>query len=609
MILAKSEGADYDEIRGRSLNHAQVILEALYDDTTHLSSLFRYSFNGSLRDLYWKSSTVSDAKIQLDIKVFELFQQVLVAQAQQSLIEQNRVDNISDSSPLAEALTISEYTRTFAIDFQLVENYKTLMREVFDAMSHGEPIDPEDDARLSRASNVFSQFRPPSVHSIRDITKNDDATLVFYSLISNVDTSLPRQLYIWVVEPSGQISFVSQASVEEFQGNASNLSSLRRYNCERSSEALSDICRSVVIEMAEEGVRGARESLGVTDRNHQALRFADQSREQDEVLKSLYQLLIAPIENHLPIANPEAKVIFIPEGSLNFIPFSALKNPDGGNYLIQDHTIVTVPNIRTLNSSLDRDEYQWQEDSWQEDSWQGDSWQGDSWQRGPRQRDRWHDAQGNHNTRKALVIGNPEPMPDSLVVLPGAEKETYGVANLLNSEGFEVDRYTRNQATKQRVIEKMQDGATIIHLATHGIIDAGSNRSGSWGSVAGSTEASGSIALAGEYLDASEIFNINLPDTDLVVLSACNTGVAPLVPGGVIGLPFSFRAAGAPSVLMSLWDIPDAQTAELMNDFYKYWFDRSNKAQALRLAMLDMIEKYPNSPRYWAAFTLVGADE
>ena len=60
---------------------------------------------------------------------------------------------------------------------------------------------------------------------------------------------------------------------------------------------------------------------------------------------------------------------------------------------------------------------------------------------------------------------------------------------------------------------------------------------------------------------------------------------------------------------MSLWAIPDEQTAELMTSFYKYWLDGRDKAQALRLAMIDMIQEYPSSPKYWAAFTLVGSAE
>lgn len=581
LALAKSTEVVGDElIRTQSLNHAERILRALSNDITDLGKLFQYSFDDSVdglrRSLSWKTSSIKDDKVQRDIKVLELFQQVLVFQGQQSLSEKNRVDNGSHFNLLEEALITSEYMRTFSIDFQLIKNYGSLMKEVFDAIADKKSIDRLDDIRLSKASDIFSQFEPPSIKDIKEVAQNENATLVFYSINSNNSNKnilLPKQLYIWVVNPSGKISFIDQSSVEEFQGSVNDFTLLKKLECERPSENLSNSCRSALIAMADEGVRGVRESMGITDRNLPV----EQLQEQDEIINSLYQLLISPIKDLLPIDNPEEKVIFIPDGSLHFIPFAALKNPENGKYLVEDHTIVVVPNIRTLYPSLNKSE------------------------------DRWHQDQLSLDRKKALVVGNPDPMPDSsLRMLPGAEKEAHDIADLLDDKGFKVDRYTLKEATKRRVIKKMQDSPAIIHFATHGIINPVKEK---LGGRAFSSKVSGSIALAGEYLDASEVFNINLPDTELVVLSACNTGVGPLVPGGVIGLPFSFSASGAPSVLMSLWDIPDEQTAELMNSFYKYWIDGKDKAQSLRLAMMEMIQDYPNSPKYWAAFTLVGSSK
>lgn len=585
-LAKRSESIGDDVIKEESINYSLSILETLERKyITKLSSLFvfahRESELESRTSIRWRGSSTTEEQVRQDIQILELLQQVYVFKGQQNSGVGNRVNNLRDSNPLALALTHSEYTRTFAIDFQLINSYYELMKEVFQSMKRDGHIDNhrEDAVRLSRASDIFSQIRLPSIEDIRRIARDEDATLVLYSLISNEDISLPKQLYIWVVEPSGKISFVNQSAVEDVQGSIRDFASLRQSNCESSYTDLSDNCRSAYVALADEGMRIVRGSLGVADYNTEA---QGQVQEQAQNLNGLYQLLITPIEDLLP-RNDEAKVIFVPDSSLNFIPFAALKNPHNQKYLIEEHPIVTVPNIRTLAlSAIRREEL------------------------------------GAHQGRKtALIVGDPKPMPDSsLIALPGAAKEASDIANLLDDEGFRVAKYIGETATERRVTDRMQDDATVIHLATHGIINTNNGSSNSYGggfdsygSSVNSAEASGSIALSGEYLNASEIFNITLPNTELVVLSACNTGVGELVPGGVVGLPFSFNAAGASSVLMSLWNVPDAPTAELMTKFYEYWLDRrNNKAQALRAAMMEMIQKYPD-PKDWAAFTLVGSAE
>ncbi len=569
----------------RILNHARNILENLEDSRTDLSALFSFEHDSRFEqdghytttrtNLRWKGSTVNSYKIQEDLKVLDLLEQVYVSQGQQNSVPQNRVNDLTDSNSLAKALVNSEYARTFSIDFQLINNYYDLMRSVVQTIGRGGSPNPEDAARLSKAATIFATFSPIPIKDIRKVAKDENATLVFYSLISNDDIEVPKQLYIWVVMPSGKISFVNQSS----ETQNSNLTFSEQYSCKQITEELSDDCRSVLISGVDEGMRGIRNSLGVSDlttQNNQQSTSSVSTAQQKEVqneLNSLYQLLIAPIEDWLP-EDPQSKVIFIPDGPLNFISFAALKNPDNQKYLVEEHTLLTVPNIRTLLLSL-------------------------------RERS---DNQNSYGNRKALIVGNPDPMPDSLESLPGAEAEVIAITNLLNNNGFDIEQRIRRKAKKERIIKNMDEGAEIIHLATHGIINTGDGQQfSSRRSTLGPTEASGSIALAKEYLDASEIFNITLPNTDLVVLSACNTGVGELAPGGVIGLPFSFTAAGASSVLMSLWNVPDAPTAKLMTNFYEYWLNGRNKAQALRLAMIDMIQEYPNSPKNWAAFTLVGS--
>jgi len=143
--------------------------------------------------------------------------------------------------------------------------------------------------------------------------------------------------------------------------------------------------------------------------------------------------------------------------------------------------------------------------------------------------------------------------------------------------------------------------ARIIHLATHGFFNEVKSR-----------DMPGSIALAPSgnddgFLTSSEILDLKL-NAELVVLSACNTGRGTLTGDGVIGLSRALITAGVPTILTSLWSVPDASTAELMAEFYRQLQQNPNKAQALRQAMLITMKKHPD-PRDWGAFTLIGEAE
>jgi CHAT domain-containing protein len=187
-------------------------------------------------------------------------------------------------------------------------------------------------------------------------------------------------------------------------------------------------------------------------------------------------------------------------------------------------------------------------------------------------------------------IGYP---PQQLPSLPAAETEALSIATLLKTTAL-----TGKDATKKTVLSELPQ-AKIIHLATHGLLDDFQ-----------SLEIPGAIALAPSgndngLLTASEILDLKL-NAELVVLSACDTGRGRITGDGVIGLSRSLITAGVPSVIVSLWSVPDAPTAELMTEFYRNWQEKKlDKAQALRQAMLTTMKNHSN-PKDWAAFTLIG---
>ena len=106
-------------------------------------------------------------------------------------------------------------------------------------------------------------------------------------------------------------------------------------------------------------------------------------------------------------------------------------------------------------------------------------------------------------------------------------------------------------------------------------------------------------------LTAAEILEMDL-QAELAVLSACDTGRGRITGDGVVGLSRALITAGVPSVIVSLWAVPDAPTAALMTEFYRQLQPGQTKAQALRQAMLVTLETHPE-PINWAAFTLMGA--
>ena len=105
-------------------------------------------------------------------------------------------------------------------------------------------------------------------------------------------------------------------------------------------------------------------------------------------------------------------------------------------------------------------------------------------------------------------------------------------------------------------------------------------------------------------LTSKEIFNLNLQNVNLVVLSACKSGLGEVSKDGVYGLQRAFKKAGVKSIVMSLWAIDDSVTQDFMVHFYKGLASGLSKAKALLQAKMLIREKYPHS-NDWTAFVLL----
>ena len=106
-------------------------------------------------------------------------------------------------------------------------------------------------------------------------------------------------------------------------------------------------------------------------------------------------------------------------------------------------------------------------------------------------------------------------------------------------------------------------------------------------------------------LTADEIARLNLTGTRLVVLSACQTGLGDVNNSeGVFGLQRAFKLAGAETLIMSLWEVSDNASSDLMSAFYREWLGGKSKQDAFKEAQRLVREKYP-APYYWAAFVML----
>ncbi|MCF3643571.1 CHAT domain-containing protein [Planktothrix agardhii] len=427
---------------------------------------------------------------------------------------------------------------------------------------------------LSQRFNPNSEpFSPVvSLAQLQAIARQQNATIVQYSRIFDQFSQDGKQqyreseLYIWVIKPTGEVEF-RQADLKLLwqQQNTSLSDIIFAARCFGN-----DACRSDFITASASSNVVTRSNLTSTPLfNFQAddrvkAQNIDINPHQYRELKELHQLLIKPIEDLLP-TNPDERVIFVPTDALFYLPFAALVDEEG-KFLIEKHTIVMSPAITVLETT--------------------------------------HKQRQNlsSSAQDIVIVGNPQmpklapspgEEPQPLASLRYAEKEAIEIAKMFNTSAL-----IGANATESTVVERLKT-ARIIHFATHGIVDNIQPLNSSVALTPGGSEDG--------LLTADEIFDLKL-NAELVVLSACDTGLGRLTGDGMIGLSRSFLNAGVPSLVMSLWAIDDRKTSQLMVQFYQNLQTTPNKAQALRQAMLTMKNQYPD-PYYWAAFTLIGEAE
>jgi CHAT domain-containing protein/predicted negative regulator of RcsB-dependent stress response len=306
----------------------------------------------------------------------------------------------------------------------------------------------------------------------------------------------------------------------------------------------------------------------------------------------LAQQILAPAAAELD----NKRLVIIPDGKLHEVPFAALSIPNSKTYnpLIVQHEIINLPSastigiLRTTVATKPRAPKQlailadpiFTKD---DDRLKGKTIQSNN-----------HLDLGEKSARSRIGRNF------NLARLPATTTEAKGILALVPNQdsisafGFDAsyDWITDHKISQYR----------YVHLATHGFFD--NDKPALSSIVLSSFDAQGRDRRA--FLRFPDLFNLNLP-TELVVLSACETGLGNNIPGeGLVGMTRGLMYAGALRVAVSLWSVDDQSTSELMQDFYtNLWRSKKSHAASLREAQLKMW-KQGKAPYYWAAFTLQG---
>jgi len=308
------------------------------------------------------------------------------------------------------------------------------------------------------------------------------------------------------------------------------------------------------------------------------------SRKQErDSAADLFSVLLDPVVRQ----HPQTKLIVVPDGKLNLLPFDALRDSEG-RYVLESRVVTYAPSATVLYLL-----------------------------RQPRSSDRatrdFLGVGGVVYSSSATSSGSDGSMaPKANIVadffgleavtfpdLPGSEQEVVGAAGIIRgSKQLLLKREATEAAIKALSLSEFR----IIHLAVHGVANAEFPDRAAL--VLGSSAASGQDGL----LQVREIRDLSL-HAELVTLSACDTGTGKLLgQEGIASLERAFLLAGAKSVIASLWPADDTFTIALMKRMYQHLADGSDKGAALRQAKLDLLKEFGDQalPLYWAGFTLVG---
>ncbi len=324
--------------------------------------------------------------------------------------------------------------------------------------------------------------------------------------------------------------------------------------------------------------------------------------------KKLYKILWQPLSEKLSSLGIK-KIYLCPDGIYNQINVATLYNPATKKYVEDELEITLITNPKDIT--------EWQGESQPLRAKNAVLFGNPKYEMGKTDYEKWQPNQSEPSSDpdETGIFRGDGLLTKGFPSLQNTDFEIRQIKEFLEAQKIQTTAYLETAASKLQV--QQVKNPHILHIATHGYWSTDSNTNPMLRSnlvFAGvnnyykQPEISKSKADNG-LLSAQEVATLDLDSTQLVVLSACETGLGQVVSGeGVYGLQRAFKVAGAKTILMSLWRVNDAATKEFMTIFYQHLVAGKTKHEAFRLAKKEMRAKpnYANQPAVWGAFVLVG---
>jgi CHAT domain-containing protein len=376
----------------------------------------------------------------------------------------------------------------------------------------------------------------------------------------------------------------------------------------------------------------ARDLYGLLTSRNRLIKFEKPEERQARIAKAddeylqaagrLSQLLLGPLGNKIT----GKRLLIVSDGALQYLPFAALPSPEASavtpkkaiarvSYrpLIVDHEVTNLPSAAILD--VLRREVKNRKPAPKSLAVLADPVFSKTDERvraalpvrpGDRTA-RSHEAVRGGNALDSDLVRAARDFDENgemgIERLPSTRKEAEAILGLVpKADQFEALDF---QANRSAATSSGLSQYRIVHFATHGLLNP--THPGLSGLILSLVDRKGNDQNG--FLATHEVFDLNLP-ADLVVLSGCRTGLGKEMKGeGMLGLTRGFMYAGAARVAVSLWDVNDKSTAELMGKFYGEMFGKKklSPAAAMRNAQIAMWKSRGlNAPYYWAAFVLQG---
>lgn len=356
----------------------------------------------------------------------------------------------------------------------------------------------------------------------------------------------------------------------------------------------------------------------------------DEYYKSPEILNKLYKLIFLPVER---LIGSKKKIYVSPDGMLNKVSFAALQSDDK-EYLIDKYNVENLLNINEIVIYKNTPD-----DSQIKDAsiFGGINYTLDSAEFINASKNSRRDLSSEfENIDLSDYLSGSFVRGKGIPYLKGTLEETESINKILTDGGIQTSFYSGNNGTEEAFKNLTgKNSPSLIHISTHGYyfpepeqtfkedtnVRQSSTARGNYKINSNPLVRSGLIFAGADFiwnkgkrfqgtedgiLTALEVTCMDLENTKLVVLSACETGLGDIKNGeGVFGLNRAFKIAGAKNLIISLWQVPDKETSELMNNFYKNWITgKMSIEEAFHKAQKDLKQKY-NEPFYWSAFILI----